>query len=235
MFPLSFVSLRAAALVPFVMLLTSCAAPQRPIVEKTGFVPYAQMQLSGQFETVTLTRENFGATAKRCMPSWTERSTTAVLGNWKLPLPRGTTVIHGHERDAGYLVVTGSTAVCIAQSEGKHPILAGEAFYKTINPSGVPPDVSEGWYLQIAAAIARTGTASVIYKFSNGNAQLSKYWIEPASSSPSSLSYWTEFKRAGEWSAAPSDIVLSHPALASVSSIKYGSQFSKPFLSHRFN
>lgn len=193
------------------------------------------MQLTGKFETVPLTRENFGATAKSCMPSWTERGTATVLGNWKLPLPRGTNVIHGHERDASYLLVTGNIGVCIALSEGKYPILAGEAFYKTVNPFGVPPDVSEGWYLQLAAAVARTGTASAIYKFSNGNAQISKYWVDPNVSAPSSLSYWTEFKRAGEWSATPSDIVLAHPALSSVSSTKYGSQFVKPFLSHRFN
>lgn len=220
--------------VTFISLLTACAAP-RPVVPRIGYVPVAQIAVQSKFESQRLTLENFSGIAKNCMTTWPDSASQRITSDWKIPLPRGTVQTHSHNGHASYLLVAGELGICVQQSDEKHPILAAEALYKTANPGGVPLDVADQWYANIAREIARTGSATAIYKFNNGNAHVAKYWVDPNIAAPTSLSYWSEFKRAGEWTTSAADQIFTHPALASVSVTEYNKQRVKPLLSHRID
>lgn len=214
-------------------LLAACATPPRMDAAKTGYVPMAQVQAKTRFDTVVLTAANFGEVTKRCISTWPDSATRRIVSEGQFSAPRGTTVVHSHSGHASYLVISGGLGFCVQQSERGHPILAAEAFYKTANPEGPPPDVTDAWYVQIAERIARDGTATAIYPFPNGNAYVAKYWLPTSIGSVVSLNYSADFKRAGQWSATPSDIVLAHAATSTFSVVQYGSRHAKSLLGHR--
>jgi hypothetical protein len=231
---LSILITRAAAGLGLIGLLAACATgPSQPVIPRVGYVPIAQIVPISKFITTTLSRDNFDSVAKSCVPTWTDMGTKRVLSDWKLPLSRGTVQTSGHNGHASYLYITGSAGICIQTSDNKYPILANEVLYKTANPAGVPPSIEEEWYSRITKQIAVAGTATMIYQFANGNAQVANYWVDLNTTMPSRLNYWVEFKRVGQWSAKPTDIVVSHPAMSSFIIAKYGDQHSKSLLGHR--
>lgn len=214
-------------------LLAACATPPRTDASKIGYVPLAQVKAKTKFDTVVLTGANFGEVAKSCISTWRDTATNRIVADGKFLAPRGSTVVHSHSGHASYLVIVDNLGFCVQQSERGYPILAADAFYKTVNPEGPPPDVTDAWYVQIAEIIAREGKATVIYKFPNGNAYVARYWLPTSAGSVISLNYSAEFKRSGEWAAAPSDIVLAHPATSTFSVVQYGGRHTKSFLGHR--
>eukprot|EP01136_Pigoraptor_vietnamica_P019722 Opistho-1_new@67673 len=217
----------------FAALLVGCATPPRVDTAKTGYVPVTQIQAKTRFDTVALTSANFGAVAKSCISTWRDTATQRIISEGQISAPRGSTVVHSHSAHASYLVVVGNLGFCVQQSERGYPILASEAFYKTVNPEGPPAAVTDAWYAQIAELLAREGSATAIYTFSNGNAYVTKYWFATTPGSVISLNYSADFKRAGQWSATPSDIVLTHPATSTFSVVQYNNRHAKNFLAHR--
>ncbi len=225
-------SLRLSGLL-LAALLAGCATPPRVDTAKTGYVPVTQIQAKPRFDTVALTSANFGEVAKACISTWRDTATQRIISEGQISAPRGSTVVHSHSAHASYLVVVGNLGFCVQQSERAYPILASEAFYKTVNPEGPPAAVMDAWYAQIAERLAREGSATAIYPFPNGNAYVTKYWFPPTTGSVVSLNYSADFKRAGQWSATPSDLLLAHPATSTFSVVEYNSRYAKNFLAHR--
>jgi hypothetical protein len=214
-------------------VLAGCATQPRVDPTKTGYVPLTQIQPKPRFDTVALTSANFGEVAKSCISTWGDTATQRIISDGQISAPRGSTVVHSHSAHASYLVVVGSLGFCVQQSERGYPILASEAFYKTVNPEGPTAAVTDAWYAQIAERLASEGSATAIYPFPNGNAYVTKYWFPPSTGSVISLNYSADFKRAGQWSAIPSDIVLVHPATSTFSVVQYNNRHAKNFLAHR--
>jgi hypothetical protein len=120
----------------------------------------------------------------------------------------------------------------LRKSSEQFPIFAAEAFYETANPRGVPPDVAEGWYKQIAFLMAARGAVKVAYVFEKGNAIVVDYWVEPRKSYQ--LQYSGSFRKQGSWESENIDFRFSYPSMSSVGETKRGGATVKEnLLSHR--
>lgn len=213
-----------------IMVLGGCAAPPRKVfAPPTDYVPIGQVQIQSRFDTVELTRENYGVEANRCVPQLDSNSQSIKKQLEKYP--NKDIVGLGHASSSKLFVVHQTTAFCLHKSSEKLPILAAEAFINTVNPKGVPPDVLDGWYKRIAMTIATKGMAKVAYAFDNGNAYVTSYWVEASSQT---LSYSNSFRKAGTWEAEPVDARFTHPTLSSVAETKRGGAGEKAsLLGHR--
>lgn len=88
-------------------------------------------------------------------------------------------------------------------------------FENTVNPRGVPPDVTDKWYADLAKRIAEAGRATAAYVAPNGNAFIASYWVEAPVKTR--LSYSNDFKKAGTWESGTYDFRFVNPNLSSVS------------------
>ncbi len=188
-------------------------------------VPLDRIQIQDRFEVIDVNSANLGREAHRCVPQLAADAKAVTDTAPKLPLPRGNTVALSHLNGSSWLVVYGATAICIPRSAAGYPIFAGEAFVATVNPSGVPPTVTDGWYAQIARRLAEKGRVSVAYVFSNGNATIATYWVEPTAKN--FLYYAGEFKKVGTWENNTYDFRFTDPNMSSVSSVKRGNASQK--------
>lgn len=199
--------------------LGGCAAtPATTFAPPTDYVPLDQIQIQNRFDVVDVNAVNLGVQAYQCVPQLNAASKNVSQTAGRLPLPRNTIVALSHVSSANALVISGSKAICIHQSAARYPIFAGEAFVETVNPSGVPPGITDGWYAQIAKRMAEQGRVTVAYVFANGNADIASYWVEAPNKN--ALQYSREFKKAGTWETGTYDFRFSHPGLTSVSSTK---------------
>jgi hypothetical protein len=223
-------AVRTLPVVAAVMLVTACAtqAP-RTFPAPTDRIPLEQVVIDREFVRTPLTRESFGEEANKCVPPLNAQSSS--VQTTLRDFPSRNIVSLGHVSSGSTFVVQQSTAICIRQSDQGHPIFAAEAFVDTVNPQGVPPDVRDAWYKQVAMSIASRGQARVAYTFPNGNAFVATYWVEPASKQ--TLNYTNEFKKQGEWEAGRFDMTFSHPALSAVSETMRGKQRRKHFAAER--
>ena len=188
-------------------------------------MPLDQIQIKDRFEVVNVDAANLGREAHRCVPELQASSKSVTDTAAKLPLARGNTVALSHVNGSSWLVVSGATAICIPRSTAGYPIFAGEAFFATVNPSGVPPTVTDGWYAQLARRLAEKGRVSAAYVFPNGNATIATYWVEPTSKN--SLYYAPEFKKAGTWESGTYDFRFTDPNMSAASSVKRGNSSMK--------
>jgi hypothetical protein len=211
--------------------LAGCAAPHRAAVPPpTDYVPIDRLEISSQFPTVELTRETLAAAINQCVPQVKVDSSgsRSALSQF----PSNNVVLIGHLSSANQFWVNKTTGFCLRTSSAKFPILAGEAFIETVNPKGVPPDVTDGWYRQIALRMASRGSAKVAYVFENGNAFVVDYWME--SNRGATLRYSSALRKAGTWETETIDFRFTHPALSAVSETKRGNEWAKPnLLAHR--
>lgn len=182
------------------------------------YVPLDQVQIANRFEIVSVNAANLGVEAQRCVPTLPPASKSVADTAGRLPLPVTTVITLAHLSSSSSFVISGTRAVCIRQSAAQYPIFAAEAFTSTVNPSGVPPTVTDGWYAQIAKRIAETGRVTVAYVFSNGNANVASYWVEAPNKN--TIRYASEFKKAGTWETDTYDFRFSNPSLSGVSSTK---------------
>lgn len=196
-----------------IALLGGCAAPQqRNFPPPEDYVPMAQVQIASRFTVIPVTRDNVDQEARKCIPKLPlGGAATARLAD---RVSSTDTTALRHTSSANYFVVMQSSAVCIQQSSEKFPIFAAEAFFATVNPTGVPPDITDGWYRQLAMLLAKQGVAKVAYVYSNGNATLASYWFSGNSSV--SLLYSSEFRKKGAWETERFDTQFSHPTIAGV-------------------
>lgn len=214
-----------------ITILGGCAVPPRNVFPPPAdYVPMGQVHIQSRFDSVELTRENYGTEANRCVPQLDGNSQGIKKQLEKYP--NKDIVGLGHASSSKLFIVQNTTAFCLHRSSEKFPIFAAEAFFNTINPKGVPPDVLDGWYKQIAMTIALRGVAKVAYAFGNGNAYITSYWVETSSQT---LSYSNSFKKAGTWDTERIDVRFTHPTLSSVSETKRGGASEKAsLLGHRF-
>lgn len=214
-----------------VTVLVGCATqPQKVFPPPTDYVPIGKVQISSKFQTIALKRETLAAEINKCVP---QISVSSEKMNQELSKFPGTNIVlHGHVSSANQFWVNKTMGMCLQRSSERFPILAAEAFLETVNPVGVPPDVTDGWYKQIALVIATKGAAKVAYAFEKGNAFVVDYWVD--SSQGHKLQYSSSFRKAGNWESERLDLRLSHPSMSSVGETKRGSETAKVnLLSHR--
>ena len=223
-------AVRTLPVVALAMLVTACATqPPRTFPEPTDRIPLEQVVIDREFLRTPLTRESIGVEANKCVPPLDVES--SGVKKFVRDFPSRSIVSLGHASSASTFVVQQTTAVCIRQSDQGHPIFAAEAFAETVNPQGVPPDVRDAWYKQMAMGIASRGQVRVAYAFTNGNAFVATYWVEAAAKQ--ALSYTSEFKKKGEWETGRFDMTLTHPALSGVSETMRGKARQKYFVAGR--
>jgi hypothetical protein len=203
---------------------TSSSAQSGP-ASPTDYVPLNQIQIVKRFAVVEVNAANLAVEAHRCVPPLSAGSKNVNDTAHKLPLPRGQVITLSHLSSANSFVISGSKAICIQQSSARYPIFTVGAFSETVNPSGVPPTITDDWYVQIARRLAEAGRASVVYIFPNGNADVTDYWVEDPTRNV--IHYAVEFKKAGNWEKGTYDLRFTHASLSSVSSTKRGTQMEK--------
>ena len=191
--------------------------PSQGAAPSSQFVPVDRIRIQQRFAVVDVNAANLGNEAHRCVQQLAATSKTVVDQAAKLPLPRGTVVSLSNVNAANSLVIVGSRATCLQQSTARHPIFAAEIFVDTVNPSGVPPAVTDKWYADLARRIAETGRATAAYVFPNGNAFIASYWVEPPLKTR--LAYASEFKKAGTWESGTYDFRFVDPNLSSVTTV----------------
>lgn len=215
----------------FVMVLTGCATPhRRTYLEPTDYVPIDEVVIQQKFDGINLNPENLFFEMSRCVPQLSVTSKNSL--NIYRDFPTKSLHVLGHKSSGNLFLVKGVSGLCLKQSSEKFPVFAAEAFYETINPKGVPPDVVDTWYRQLAQLIARKGMAKIAYTYTNGNAAIASYWVE--SNPKSTLFYSSVFKRAGQWESESVDATFAHPSLTSITETKRGKSTEKSYvLDHR--
>jgi hypothetical protein len=204
---------------------TSSSAPQS-FAAPTDYVPLDQVQISDRFQVVEVNAANLGIEANQCVPQLSAGSKSVMDTASKLPLPRGNVIALSHLSSASSFVVSGTKAICIHQSSAHYPIFAAEAFSETVNPTGVPPTVTDSWYSQIARRMADSGRVTVAYVFGNGNAEIANYWVEGPNKN--AIHYAREFRKAGTWETGTFyDFRFSHPSITGASATRRGQQMAK--------
>jgi hypothetical protein len=213
--------LRALAILLGVAFIYGCAVPQQPkyFAPPSDYVPLDQIKIKPRFDTVLLTKENLAAEHKKCISFLqldTKSMETAVR-----EFPRNNaTIAVGHASSSKRFIYRGTTGLCLEFSQNRYPIYAAEALMGTVNPTGVPPDVTDDWYMKIAQKIAVNGRSKVAYVTDKGTAFLVSYWSDQGGSF--ALNYWSEFKKVGEWENTEVDYKFSNPALSGLSETKRG-------------
>jgi hypothetical protein len=189
-----------------------------------------EIQIKSKFDTVKLTKETYGTEVAKCIPTFSADS--SFVKDHLKNFPFDGFMTHTNSSVASVFVAHQTTGLCLKLSPGKYPIYAAEAFVETVNPEGPPEKVIDGWYKQIAALIARKGSAKIAYVFGNGNAFIANYSVE--SDRPYRLSYSTQFNKAGAWENEKLDAKFTHASLSNISETKRDGQGVKPYvLLHR--
>ena len=204
------------------IFLVGCeTAKQRYFSPPNDYVPLAKISVESRLKAVEITSQSIGEEVNRCVPPLNASSKNVQQLAGKLPLPTGTMTALGHASSAHQFLVRGTSSICLRQSDARHFILASDSLLDTVNPVGVPPDVQEEWYRNIALKLAQNGSVKVIYVFgSGGNASAVSYWFGTGQSDNSTLYYSQEFKKAGSWDANAYGLVFRHINLASISETK---------------
>lgn len=192
---------------------------QKYFAPPADYVPLDQIRIKPRFDTVLLTKENLAAEHEKCIPFIRANSESMDAAVKAFPRSNTTSAV-SHASSSKKFIYRGSTGLCIEFSTNRYPIFAAETFIGTANPTGVPPDVTDDWYMKIAMKIAVNGRAKVVYAMDNGNAILASYWSDKPGDF--ALQYWSEFKKVGEWENTEVDYKFSHPALRGFSETKRG-------------
>lgn len=190
------------------------------------------IEVSDFFEVSSLSKDNVTDEIMRCIPplklsAEAEKQLLASLEKANSML----TLAHTSFKSSYHIFMR--QGVCVKKSPNQFPIFAGEAFYETINPNGVPLYIANKWYRHIAQQIAVDGSADVAYVYANGNAVLVRYWVD--ADKGVRLYYSDEFRMAGEWEGEPIDATFSYSSMTSLQKTARADRFEKAFpLMHRF-
>ena len=195
-----------------VTIIYGCATPQqqRNFAPPSDYVPLDKIRIKPKFDTVLLTKENLAAKQKKCVPFIQENTESMDDAVRKFPRDNATIAV-GHASSSRQFIYRGSRGLCLEFSANRYPIYAAETFIDTANPTGVPPDVTDDWYMKIALKIATNGRAKVAYVTDKGNAFLVSYWSDQTGGF--ALNYWSELKKVGEWESIEIDYKFSNPAI----------------------
>lgn len=203
-----------------VAIIFGCATPQQTkyLAPPSDYVPIDQVRIKPRFDTIFLNKQNLATEHRKCVPFIMENTESMNAAVREFPQSNATIVV-GHASSSKQFIYRGSTGLCLEFSTNRYPIFAAETFIGTANPTGVPPDVTDDWYMKIAMKIAINGRAKVAYVTDKGTAFLVSYWCDQTGKS--ALSYWSEFKKVGEWENTEVDYKFSHPALRGLSLTKH--------------
>jgi len=194
-------------------LLLGCAAPPQKIFTlPTDYVPIEQIEIKSRYDTTEVTRESLGHEVNKCAPQ--AGGDAQSIRHALQDFPNKNIVAFGQASTANVFILNRTTGFCLRRSTANFPIFAAESFIDTVNPKGVPADVVDGWYKQIAMLIATKGIANTAYLMGKGDAFITTYWTDVVPTF--NLIYSTVFKKAGTWEADNLDVKFSHPTLTSV-------------------
>lgn len=212
--------------------LVGCATPPKTVFPPPeDYVPISQVKITSRFVVVEVTRANLGLEINKCVPQVDANAQAIEQG--LQDFPSNNIRKFGHASSAKSFILRKTKAICLQKSSEKFPIFAAEAFFEMANPGGVPPDIIDGWYKQIALLIATKGVAKIAYKFENGNAFIVSYWVETIPEF--ALSYSSAFKKSGTWETESFDAQFSHPTMTSFNEIKRSGSSRKVYpLEHQF-
>jgi hypothetical protein len=214
-------------------MLVACTAPlptPKYFPPPSDYVPIDQIRIASHFDTVEVTPDSLGQEVAKCIPQLDANS--AGIKRILLSFPSPNINSFGHTSSSRILILHRTTGACVQRSAAKFPIFAAETFVETVNPTGVAPDIVDGWYKQIALQIAKKGTAKVAYAFANGNAFVANYWVE--TTPDFSLFYSSTFRKAGTWETENFDARFSDVTMTSVSETQISGRSQKSFpFAHR--
>jgi hypothetical protein len=204
-----------------VALICGCAAPQpqKYFAPPSDYVPLDKIRIKARFDTALLTKENLAAEHKKCIPFLEANTESMDAATREFPRSNATRAV-SHASSSKRFIYRGSTSLCLEFSTNRYPIYAAESFIGTANPTGVPPDVTDDWYMKIAKKIAINGRAKVVYVTDQGTGFLVSYWSDQTGGF--ALNYWSEFKKVGEWENIEVDYKFSNSALNGFSQTKRG-------------
>lgn len=212
--------MRTLTILLSVATIYGCAAPQQQyFAPPSDYVPLDQIRIKPRFDTVLLTKENLATEQRKCVPFIKEDNDRMNAAVREFPRNNATVAV-GHVSSSKQFIYRGSTGLCLEFSTNRHPIYAAEMLLGTANPTGVPPNVTDDWYMKIAMKIAINGWAKVAYVTDKGTAYLASYWSDQTDGF--ALNYWSEFKKVGEWESTEVDYKFSNPALRGFSETKRG-------------
>jgi hypothetical protein len=175
-------------------------------------VPLNTIKIQSHFDFVDVTPANFREVLLMCIPKLAANSKSL-----ELPRVNAANTTYAISNSSRMFLLKNTSGLCVSRSSTNFPIFAGDAFMGTANPVGVPDDVADRWSKQLATLLAEKGVAGVAYTFSNGDASIVQYWVNP--SAPLELNYTSQQKKAGEWESQELDARFSDAALTSLSLI----------------
>ena len=220
--------MRFPAALMSVLIVQGCSVSQQPrqftlpeakyFAPPTDYVPVDEITIKSNFDTVSLTAENLRAEQKKCVPLLSSDSSKTSADVAKFP--SGSIIRVGHVSSSKQFIYRGTKGFCLEHSAAQFPIYAAEAFADTANPQGIPPDVMNTWYKQIALQIATSGQAKVVFVTTKGTAFLVSYWGNK--NGGFDLYYSSEFKKVGEWEDIKVDATFAHPSMRSLTVTERG-------------
>jgi hypothetical protein len=214
-----------------VAILTVFTGPVKAFSSPNDYVPISRIMIESRFTPTEVTRQSLPSEVHKCIPQWNVRSEKSKDAQEKFP--EENIIAFGHENSSKTFLLHQTTGICIEKSSNRFPIFASEAFIGTVNPMGVPPQIVDEWYKQIALLIATKGVAKVAYVFENGNIFAATYWVEPTSGY--TIFYDNVFKKAGTWENEKFDAKFSHLSISSVTESKRDGLKEKRFpLAHQY-
>ncbi len=189
--------------------------------------------IAEKFDVSEVTTTNMLDLTRSCLGANIQTQVTESLLK-DFPIRSGFSVV-SNSQSKNYAYFFASSMTCIRQTARGYPILAAEAFNRTVVPVGVPDSIKLEWDKKIAARIASHGTARVLYLYNNGNGHSAIYWVKLDDKGV--LHYGSDFKRAGQFQVSDYDFQFSHPNITSVSTVSYqnGTVYRKGFMQHRVN
>jgi hypothetical protein len=176
-------------------------------------IPLDKVKIMSTFARIEITRENLSKEARRCISD--ENADDWRIRRELRDFPSNKIKMVSHANSSKKFVFWKTTGICLEESTERFPIFAAEMFLKTVNPNGVPDEIADEWYRQIALLIATRGSAKIAYVFTSGNAYLANYWID--GSKPYELLYSKDFRKVGTWEMEKIDIRFTHPAMKGIS------------------
>jgi hypothetical protein len=228
-----------AVVVPLILLGCATMPNQAVRAPKVDLTPNSQIVIAAKFQVSPLHASTAHENISNCFPNRTNNPNFYQYSPERFPANR-ITILEASGSGNRFYAVAGQS-FCVRSSASEYPILAAEAFYDTVEPDGVPIDVKDNWFSQIALQIALKGSVTVDYVFANGNAFRARYWAplsvggQTINRQDSSIQYSVAFMKAGTWEANPSALRFSHVAMSSVKHVQNNNRFIKfNLISHRF-
>jgi hypothetical protein len=218
------------------LTLVGCAStyPTRTFDAPTDRVPLDRMFVQSRFIVMPMTKDNLGVLVSNCIP---KRSNAISINKAEehISASNNNLIVFGHAGSSKKFLITRQQGICLSESVSGFPILAGEALIGTANPEGIPPSITDDWYVQITSKLASQGRAKVAFILRNGNANIANYWF--TESVPKiEIIYSNNFKRKGEWETETFDLKFATSEMQHFSVTEYSNQRKKTNpISHRAN